>query len=69
MPPAPSVVGGIGAEGSLLTDAAMHACMVASDHRNLTVLGVKIGIRPMDASLDTRMAHISRALDHLDAAP
>ena len=69
MPPAPSTVGGIGAEGSLLTVAAIHACMVASDHRNLTVLGVKIGIRPLDASLDARMAYISRALDHLDAAP
>lgn len=69
MPPAPSTVGDMGAEGSLLTVAAMHECMVASDYRNLTVLGVKIGIRPMDASLDARMAYISRALDHLDAAP
>ena len=69
MPPAPSAEGGIGAEGSLLTVEAIHACMMASDHRNLTVLGVKIGIRPLDASLDARMAYISSALAHLDAAP
>ena len=69
MPPVPSTVGGVGAEGSLLTVEAIHACMVASDHRNLTVLGVKIGIRPLDASLDARMAYISSALAHLDAAP
>ena len=49
--------------------AAIHACMVASDHRNLTVLGVKIGIRPLDASLDARMAYISSALAHLHTAP
>jgi hypothetical protein len=68
MPPAPSTVGGMGAEGSLLTDAALHDCLVASDGRQLPILGLKIGIRPLDASLDARMAHIGSALSRLDAA-
>ena len=65
MPPAPAVAGGVGAEGSLLTDAALQACLHASDSRRLAILGLKIGIRPLDASLDARMAHLSSALGRL----
>ena len=67
MPPAPSGVGGIGAEGSLLTDAALRDCLVASDGRELPILGLKIGIRPLDASLESRMAYLSSGLERLDA--
>jgi hypothetical protein len=65
---APSTAGGIGAEGSLLTDAALQACLRASDSRQLAILGLKIGIRPLDASLDERMAYLSSALSRLDAS-
>jgi hypothetical protein len=65
MPPAPAVAGGVGAEGSLLTDAALQACLHASDSRQLAILGLKIGIRPLDASLDERMAYLSSALGRL----
>ena len=68
MPPAPSVAGGIGAEGSLLTDAALHDCLVASDGQQLPILGLKIGIRPLDATLESRMVHLSSGLERLDAA-
>jgi hypothetical protein len=67
MPPAPSMAGGIGAEGSLLTDAALHDCLVASDGQQLPILGLKIGIRPLDASLEARMAYLSSGLERLDA--
>ena len=65
MPPAPSTAGGVGAEGSLLTDAALQACLHASDGQQLAILGLKIGIRPLDASLDERMAQLSSALGRL----
>jgi len=68
MPPAPASAGGIGAEGSLLTEAALQACLQASGGRQLPILGLKIGIRPLDASLDERMAYIGSALSRLDAA-
>jgi len=68
MPPAPGVAGGIGAEGSLLTDAALQDCLRASDGGQLPILGLKIGIRPLEASLDERMAHLSHALSRLDTA-
>ena len=68
MPPAPSGVGGIGAEGSLLNDAALHDCLLASDGQQLPILGLKIGIRPLDASLEARMAYLSSGLERLDAA-
>ena len=68
MPPAPATAGGMGAEGSLLTVAAMHECMVASDGQQLPILGLKIGIRPLDATLESRMAHLSSGLERLDAA-
>ncbi|MEY4265935.1 MAG: hypothetical protein RIS90_470 [Pseudomonadota bacterium] len=68
MPPAPSVAGGIGAEGSLLTEAALQACLRASDGRQLPIRGLSIGIRPLEASLDERMAYLSHALSRLDTA-
>jgi len=68
MPPAPAAAGGIGAEGSLLTEAALRACLRASGGRQLPILGLKIGIRPTDASLDERLAYLSSALSRLDAA-
>ena len=67
MPPAPSRVGGIGAEGSLLTDAALRDCLVAIDGQQLPILGLKIGIRPLDASLEARIAYLSSGLERLDA--
>ena len=66
MPPAPGAAGGVGAEGSLLTDAAIEACLRTSGGRELPILGLKIGIRPLDASLDARMAQLSSALSRLD---
>jgi len=68
MPPAPAAAGGIGAEGSLLTEAALQACLRASGGRQLPILGLKIGIRLTDASLDERMAYIGSVLSRLDAA-
>ena len=68
MPPAPANAGGMGAEGSLLTDAALRDCLLASDGRQLPILGLKIGIRPLDATLESRMAYLSSGLDRLDAA-
>jgi hypothetical protein len=68
MPPAPAAAGGMGAEGSLLTDAALQDCLRASDGRQLPILGLKIGIRPLDASLDERMAYLNHALSRLDTA-
>ena len=68
MPPAPATAGGMGAEGSLLTDAALRDCLLASDGQQLPILGLKIGIRPLDATLESRMAHLSSGLERLDAA-
>jgi hypothetical protein len=74
MPPAPASAGlatnpagAVGAAGSLLTDAAMQECLRASGERQLPILGLKIGIRPRDASLDERLAHLGSALERLHA--
>ena len=57
-----------GASGSLMTRSAIHECMQASDAKNLPILGIKIGVRPLDASIDERMGHIVSGLEILDAA-
>ena len=67
MPPAPAAVDGVGAAGSLMTDAAMQDCLQASGGRRLPILGLKIGIRPREASLVERMAYLNSALQRLDA--
>ena len=40
---------------------------MASDGQQLPILGLKIGIRPLDASLEARMAYLSSGLERLDA--
>lgn len=74
MPPAPLTPGqgmgtasGVGAAGSLLNDTAMRDCLRASEGPHRAILGLKIGIRPKDASLDERMAYLSSALERLHA--
>lgn len=67
MPPAVHPVRGVGAIGSLLTETAMYDNLLASDHRNLAIVGLKIGIRPLDASLDERIAQLDSALESIAA--
>jgi Domain of unknown function (DUF4862) len=74
MPPAPATTGqgqhtaeAVGAVGSLLNDTAMQDCLRASEGPHLAILGLKIGIRPRDASLDERMAYLGSALARLHA--
>ncbi|MEJ6004097.1 DUF4862 family protein [Paucibacter sp. AS339] len=67
MPPAKKLSDGVGADGSLMTEAAMHECLRLADYKSLPILGLKIGIRPPDASLDDRVAYIRSALASLDA--
>lgn len=56
----------IGAEGSLMTAAHMHECLIAADHKALPVVGIKLGIRPKTASLNDRLAYIDEALNILE---
>jgi hypothetical protein len=59
----------LGAIASLMTAEKMHACMLAADYKNLPILGIKIGIRPIDAPLEERLSIIRDSLAILDAAP
>lgn len=65
--PSPASSSSVGAVGSLLSDTALQDCLRASAGRHLPILGLKIGIRPIDASLDERMAYLASALERLHA--
>lgn len=62
-PNAKQSVSSVGAEGSLMTAARMHQCLHAADYQHLPVMGIKLGIRPKEASLDERLAYIDEALN------
>lgn len=56
-----------GAPGSWMTEQAMHDCLAACDNAaGLMVLGAKIGIRPLSATVAQRMAYIGDTLAILD---
>lgn len=65
MPAAKAANGSIGAEGSLMTEKEMHACMRAAG--DVPVLGIKLGVRPKDAPLADRLGYIRDALAIMDA--
>ena len=61
MPPAP--IGELsGAPGSLMTQAQIQACLTAADVQSLDYVGIKLGIRPFDASIATRIAYNQDAI-------
>ena len=68
MPHAKETPGIPGAEGSLMTTAEIHKCQQIANYKNLPVVGIKLGIRPADASLEERLGYIDAALTILDSA-
>ncbi len=66
MPPAKTQAHSVGAEGSLMTQTEMHKCLLQCQKNELTFLGVKIGIRPITASVEERVAYNKEALAILD---
>ncbi len=62
MPPAKAELGHIGAEGSLMTEQQMHACLALAEPNTLDFIGVKIGIRPHSSPIEERIAYNSDAL-------
>ncbi|MDU0355618.1 DUF4862 family protein [Paraglaciecola aquimarina] len=66
MPPAPNEKLMAGAVGSLMTEKEMISSLAASDAENLSIVGIKLGIRPRDMSLDDRVNHISDCLAALE---
>ncbi len=58
----------IGADGSWMTQEEMHKCVDAADAKTLAILGIKLGVRPLDAPLTDRLAHIDNALSILESA-
>lgn len=68
MPAAPAEGGKIGAEGSLMSEAQIHKCVKAADAKSLPVLGVKIGIRPKDESVENRVAYNREVLAMIERA-
>lgn len=57
-----------GAEGSLMTTAEIHKCLQMANHKNLPIVGIKLGVRPADASLKERLGYIDAALTILCSA-
>tara|TARA_R110002126_G_scaffold75469_21_gene188391 strand:+ start:127 stop:1119 length:993 start_codon:yes stop_codon:yes gene_type:complete len=56
-----------GEPGSWMTEQAMHNCLAACDTPEaLLVLGAKIGIRPLDATIEQRIATVRDTLAILD---
>jgi hypothetical protein len=66
MPPAKANSHSIGAEHSLMTEQEMHKCLAAADAHKLAIVGIKLGIRPVETSLDKRLAYNQDALAILD---
>lgn len=52
----------IGEPGSWLTEQAVHDCLTLCSDVELSVLGLKIGIRPVSASLTERIAYLRSQL-------
>lgn len=66
-PPQQSALVKHGEPGSWMTEAAMHDCLAACmDPQQLLVLGAKIGIRPLSASIEQRIGVIRDTLAILD---
>lgn len=56
-----------GEPGSWMSEAAMHECLAACDKpETLQILGAKIGIRPLNATIKQRIAVIHETLAILD---
>ena len=55
-----------GAEGSLMTSTEMQKCLQTANHTQLPIVGIKLGIRPANASLSERLGYIDAALTILD---
>ena len=62
MPAAPDESVEIGAEGSLMTKAQIQRCLTAAEVNTLDVVGIKLGIRPLDETIDRRIAYNRSAL-------
>lgn len=62
MPAAQSESATIGATGSLMTEAQVHQCIHAAEASSLDIVGVKLGVRPKDESLENRVAYNREAL-------
>ncbi|MGJ8680759.1 DUF4862 family protein, partial [Paraglaciecola sp.] len=65
MPPAPNEQLKAGAEGSLMTEKQMHASLAACGNE-LSIVGIKLGIRPKTMPLLERVAHIKDCLSALE---
>ncbi|HEY7774517.1 MAG TPA: DUF4862 family protein [Marinagarivorans sp.] len=57
----------VGAEGSLMTQAEIHNCLKTASAHELPIVGIKLGIRPENASLKKRLETIDAALSIIDA--
>ncbi|WP_049721477.1 DUF4862 family protein [Gilvimarinus polysaccharolyticus] len=68
MPAAQSASSSVGATGSLMSEAQMHQCMQAADAKSLDILGIKLGVRPKEASVAERLAYNREALAIMDRA-
>ncbi len=68
MPHAHSERASTGADGSLMTESEIVRCARAADAGSLDVLGVKLGIRPKDESIENRIAYNRDALSMIDRA-
>ncbi|HAW92060.1 MULTISPECIES: DUF4862 family protein [unclassified Arsukibacterium] len=55
-----------GEPGSWMTEQAMHNCLAACEPEALLVLGAKIGIRPLDTTIEQRIGTIRDTLAILD---
>ncbi|WP_438863236.1 DUF4862 family protein [Neptunicella sp.] len=62
MPPAPSDKVTFGAAHSLMTESQMHQCLTLADANTLSIVGIKLGIRPRDTSLADRIGYIRDGL-------
>lgn len=67
MPPVPYEEGAFGAPESLLTVEEIHACLAECGDQLPEIVGIKLGIRPRDADVATRVACNKNALDILEA--
>lgn len=66
MPPAEIFKGGNFERASLLTRAQMELSLELANWQQLDFLGVKIGLRPTDASVETRVAYNRDTLAAID---
>ena len=57
-----------GAQGSLMTTEVMQQCLLAANAQALPIVGLKYGIRPLEAPLEERVAYLKSGLDIIHAA-